>query len=50
MHAMADTSSLQPIVLHGSNISYFTGKMENYFRVRDMPDELRSIQFPGYRK
>lgn len=47
---MTDTSPLQPIVLHGSNISYFTGKMENYFRVRDIPYELRSMQFPGDRK
>ena len=47
---MPDTSTLQPIVLHGSNISYFTGKMENYFRVRDIPYELRSIEFPGDRK
>ncbi len=47
---MTDTSPLQPIVLHGSTISYFTGKMENYFRVRDIPYELHSMQFPGDRK
>ena len=26
-----------PVMLHGSSISYFTGKMENYFRVRGIP-------------
>jgi glutathione S-transferase len=47
---MPDTRALQPIVLYGSNISYFTGKMENYFRVREIPYELRAIQFPGDQK
>lgn len=36
-----------PIQLYGSNISYFTGKMENYFRVRSIPYELHSMQFPA---
>lgn len=35
-----------PVVLSGSDISYFTGKMENYFRVREIPYELRNMQFP----
>jgi glutathione S-transferase len=30
-------SSLQPITLYGSNISYFTGKLEMYFRIRQIP-------------
>ena len=47
---MNDTTTLQPITLHGSNISYFTGKMENYFRVRDIPYELHSMQLPSERK
>ena len=38
---------MQPLTLYGSNISYFTGKMENYFRVREIPYELRSMQYPG---
>ena len=37
----------EPILLYGSNISYFTGKMENYLRVRGIPYELRSMQFPA---
>lgn len=37
----------QPLTLYGSNISYFTGKMENYFRAREIPYELRSMQFPA---
>ena len=24
-----------PVILYGSSISYFTGKMENYFRVKE---------------
>ncbi len=38
--------ALLPVVLSGSDISYFTGKMENYFRVRGIPYELRNMQFP----
>jgi glutathione S-transferase len=30
-------TSLQPIRLYGSNISYFTGKLEMYFRIRQIP-------------
>ena len=40
------TDALQPITLYGSNVSYFTGKMENYFRVKGVPYELRSMQLP----
>ena len=47
---MNDTTTLQPITLHGSNISYFTGKMENYLRVRGIPYELHSMQLPSERK
>jgi glutathione S-transferase len=36
-----------PIVVHGSNVSYFTGKLENYFRIKGLPYTLRSIEFPG---
>ncbi|AQA19264.1 glutathione S-transferase [Halioglobus japonicus] len=38
-----------PVVLHGSNISYFTGKMENYFRVRSIPYQLQSPTYPAHR-
>ena len=40
---MTDTIRLQPITLHASDIAFFTGKMENYFRVSDMPYELHSM-------
>lgn len=46
----ADTSEIQPITVYGSNISYFTGKLENYFRVRGIPYQLRAMQFPGDRR
>jgi hypothetical protein len=32
-----------PVILSGSDIAYFTGKMENYFRVRGIPYELRNM-------
>ena len=43
-------TDIYPITLYGSNISYFTGKLENYFRVRGIPYELRSMQFPADQK
>lgn len=43
-------SMVKPITLYGSNISYFTGKMENYFRVRGIPYQLKSMQFPAFKK
>ena len=36
-----------PLVLYGSSISYFTGKLENYFRLRGIPYQFRSMQFPA---
>ncbi|MDG1065059.1 MAG: glutathione S-transferase family protein [Luminiphilus sp.] len=45
----AQTESLaaqQALTLYGSNISYFTGKMENYFRIRGIPYHFKSMQFP----
>lgn len=39
-----------PVILYGSNMSYFTGKMENYFRVRGIPYQLKSMQFPAFKK
>ena len=47
MHA-ADAP--QAVSLYGSNISYFTGKMENYLRLRGIPYELYSMQFPAIAK
>jgi len=39
-----------PVILYGSDISYFTGKMENYFRVKNIPCQLKSMQFPAFEK
>ena len=47
---MTDLLLTEPVTLYGSNISYFTGKMENYFRVRGVSYELRSMQFPAFKK
>ena len=38
------------ITLYGSSISYFTGKMENYFRIREIPYVFKSMQFPSFKK
>jgi glutathione S-transferase len=37
----------QMLELRGSSISYFTGKMENYFRLKGIPYRLESMVFPG---
>tara|TARA_R110001592_G_scaffold363371_1_gene685580 strand:- start:198352 stop:199461 length:1110 start_codon:yes stop_codon:yes gene_type:complete len=37
------TDAIFPITLYGSSISYFTGKLENYFRVRGMPYRLQAL-------
>ena len=39
-----------PLTLLGSNISYFTGKMENYLRLKQIPYQLESMQFPAVRR
>ena len=39
-------TSLSPIRLYGSSASYFTGKMENYFRVRGVPYTQEIMYFP----
>lgn len=48
--ATPDTSPIEPITVYGSNISYFTGKLENYFKVRGIPYRLQGMQFPADRK
>ena len=45
-----DISALQPIVVYGSNVSYFTGKLENYFHLKGVPYRLQSMQLPGDHK
>lgn len=42
---MSDNS--QVLELRGSSISYFTGKMENYFRLKGIPYRFESMVFPG---
>lgn len=44
---MPDNPAILPLTLHGCDISYFTGKLENYFRVRGIPYELRAMQLPA---
>jgi glutathione S-transferase len=39
---MADAAFL-PVKLYGSSISYFTGKLENYFRVKGIPYQLQAL-------
>lgn len=36
--------------LHGCDISYFTGKLENYFKVREIPYRLRTMELPKDKK
>lgn len=44
---MAEIGSITPVTLYGCNISYYTGKMENYFRIRGIPYRLHSMQYPA---
>lgn len=37
---------VQALTLYGSSISYFTGKLENYFRLKGVPYVLQSMQAP----
>ena len=32
-----------PATLYGCNISYFTGKLENYFRVKGIPYRMQPL-------
>lgn len=38
--------AIYPVRLYGSSISYFTGKMETYFRLMGIPYQLLPISFP----
>ena len=42
---MPDTPMM--LELRGSSISYFTGKMENYLRLKGIPYRFESMVFPG---
>ena len=39
-----------PVILYGSSISYFTGKMENYFRVKEITYERIVSPYPVFAK
>ena len=39
-----------PVILYGSSISYFTGKMENYFKVRGIPYKRVVAPYPSFEK
>jgi|TARA_B110000503_G_scaffold51450_2_gene83010 glutathione S-transferase len=40
------TDTLLPITVYGSSISYFTGKLENYFRIKGIPYQLEALTAP----
>jgi glutathione S-transferase len=44
---MNDAGVLQPITLYGSSVSYFTGKLENYFRVRGVRYVFHPMRLPA---
>jgi glutathione S-transferase len=37
------SESLFPVTVYGSSISYFTGKLENYFRIKGVPYKLQAL-------
>jgi len=43
----AATGGREPLTLYGSTVSYFTGKLENYLRVKGVPYRLQPMQMPG---
>ena len=47
---MTNADDAGTLELRGSSISYFTGKMENYFRLKGIPYRLVSMVFPGEEK
>jgi glutathione S-transferase len=40
------TDGMQPLIVYGSSISYFTGKLENYFRIKGVPYTMRALCHP----
>lgn len=41
---------IAPVTVYGSSISYFTGKLENYLRIKDIPYELKPLGPGSVRK
>jgi glutathione S-transferase len=37
------SDSIFPVTVYGSSISYFTGKLENYFRIKGIPYQLQAM-------
>ena len=37
------SDSIFPITVYGSSISYFTGKLENYFRIKGIPYQMQAL-------
>ncbi|GAA5314799.1 MAG: glutathione S-transferase family protein [Candidatus Pelagadaptatus aseana] len=44
------SDSIFPATLYGSSISYFTGKLENYFRIKGIPYQLQALTHPTQAK
>ena len=42
------TNPIFPINVYGSNISYFTGKLENYFRIKGIPYQAKALEETRY--
>ena len=40
---MSDPKKPEKIIVYGSSISYFTGKLENYFRVKGIPYQFKPV-------
>ena len=47
---MTNSEFTKPILLYGSNISYFTGKMENYFKVKEIAYKQMVLAYPKFEK
>ncbi len=48
---MAKESKLiVPLTVYGSSISYFTGKLENYLRIKGIPYQLQALTAPHHQK
>jgi hypothetical protein len=38
---------IYPLIIYGCDVSYFTGKLENYFRLKGIPYTLHPMQGLG---
>ncbi len=44
------SDSIFPATVYGCSISYFTGKLENYFRIKGIPYQMQALTHPGQAK